>query len=46
VHIDEQVRAMGAGADLFVGKPIETSELLEILGRAARAAPMKRELGR
>ena len=41
VHIDEQVRAIGAGADLFVGKPIEPSELLEILGRAAGAAPAR-----
>ena len=39
VHIDEQVRAKGAGADLFVGKPIETANLLSILGRVASAGP-------
>jgi DNA-binding response OmpR family regulator len=39
VHIDEQVRARGAGADIFVGKPIETGDLLSILGRVASAGP-------
>ena len=46
VHIDEQVRAIGGGADLFMGKPIETAEFLEVLARIASSgapAPTSRQ---
>lgn len=39
VRPDEQLRAMGAGSDLFLPKPVDARKLIDALGRAAHEGP-------